>query len=120
MLLSVKFNIPDDLAIRLRPLENQLPRILELGLRELNAVAQPGFKGAAEVFEFLASLPTPEETVALRPSETLQARISALLEKNRIEGLTPDEEQEWEHYQYLEHLVRIAKARAHLKLKATS
>ncbi|MCK4488458.1 MAG: hypothetical protein KAU38_17075 [Desulfobacterales bacterium] len=119
MLSSVTFNIPDDLAVRLRPLENQLPRILELGLRELNAVAQPGFKGAAEVLEFLASLPTPEEIVALRPSETLQTRISALLEKNRTQGLTPDEEQKWEQYQYLEHLVRIAKAKAYLKLKAS-
>ena len=54
MLSSVKFNIPDDLAMRLRPLENQLPRILELGLRELNALGQSGFEGATEVFEFLA------------------------------------------------------------------
>lgn len=120
MLSSVKFNIPEELAIRLRPLENQVPRILELGLRELNAVAQSGFEGAGEVFEFLAGLPTPEEIVALRPSETLQARISALLEKNRTEGLSPEEEQEWEQYQYLEHLVRIAKARAYLKLKQTA
>lgn len=119
MLSSVKFNIPDGLATRLRPLEDQLPRILELGLRELNAGKQPGFEGAAEVLEFLASLPTPEEIVALRPSETLQARINALLEKNRTQGLTPAEEQEWEQYQYLEHLVRLAKANAHLKLKAS-
>ena len=83
MLSSITFDIPDALAVRLRPLENQLPRILELGLRELNAVTQPGFKGAAEVLEFLATLPTAEQIVALRPSESLQARISALLEKNR-------------------------------------
>lgn len=58
-----------------------------------------------------------EEIIALRPSKVLQARISELLEKNRATCLTPDEEQEWEHYQYLEHLVRIAKANAYLKLK---
>ncbi|MDI6794762.1 MAG: hypothetical protein QME81_18165 [bacterium] len=120
MLSSITFHIPQKLAIRLRPLENQLPRILEMGLRELNAVAQPGFEGAAEVLEFLASLPTPKEIVALRPSKALQARISTLLEKNRTEGLTPDEEQEWEQYHYLEHLVRIAKAKAYLKLKKAS
>ena len=57
--------------------------------------------------EFLARLPTPEEIIALRPSQTLQARISALLEKNRTEGLTLAEEQEWEQYQYLEHLERL-------------
>ena len=114
----ITLNVPDELAVRLRPLEKQLPRILELGLREIAAAAQPGFVGAAQIMEFLASLPTPEETLALRPSDALQARVTALLEKNRVEGLTPDEEQEWEQYQYLEHLVRIAKAQALLKLKA--
>jgi len=117
MLSSVKFDIPQELAIRLHPMENQLTKILELGLRELNAVKQPGFKGAAEVLEFLASLPPPEEIVKLRPSNTLQTRISYLLNKNRTTGLTDEENQEWEQYQYLEHLVRIAKAKAMLKLK---
>ena len=71
----------------------------------------------AEVLEFLATLPTPEEIIALRPSEALQAQISNLLEKNRTQGLTPAEEQIWEQYQCLEHLIRMAKAKAHLKLK---
>ena len=118
MLSSVNLEIPQDLATRIIPLENQLPRILELGLREFNAITQPGFKGAAEVLEFLASLPTPQEIIKLRPSKTLQDRISSLLERNRTSGLTPEENQEWEQYQYLEHLVRIAKAKALIKLKS--
>jgi hypothetical protein len=85
-------------------------------LREWTAGSQSGFEGAAEVLEFLAKLPSPEEIIALRPSEDLQSRVSALLEKNRSAGLTAEEEQEWEQYQYLEHLVRMAKARALLKL----
>jgi len=117
MLITV--DIPDELATRLRPLEEKLPRILELGLRELNATAQVGFDGLSEYLEILAGLPTPEEILALRPSKVLQAQISALLEKNRTEGLTPAEEQEWEGYQYLEHLVRIAKAKARLKSKTS-
>lgn len=117
--MLITLDIPDELATRLRPLEDKLPRILELGLRELNATAQPGFEGVAEVLEILAGLPTPEEILALRPSKALQAQISALLEKNRTEGLTPAEEQEWEGYQYLEHLVRIAKAKARLKSKTS-
>ncbi len=117
MVASVTFNIPYELATRLHSLEGQLPRILELGLREFDAVEQSGFEGAAEILEFLANLPTPEEIVVLHPSETLQARIDELLEKNRTTGLTTDEEREWEQYQYLEHLVRIAKAKAYAKLK---
>ena len=117
--MLITLDIPNELATRLEPLTNQLPRIIELGLRELNADAQLGFEGAAEVLEILAGLPTPTEILALRPSEALQARLSILLEKNKMEGLTPEEEREWERYQYLEHLIRIAKMKTHLLSKPT-
>ena len=115
--MLMTLDLPDELATRLRPLEDQIPQILEFGLRELNATAQHGFEGTAEILEILAGLPTPEEILALRPSKALQARMNALLEKNRTTGLTPEEEQEWESHQYLEHLVRLAKAKAHLLSK---
>ncbi len=114
---SLTIDLPPDLKQRLEPLSERIPDILELGLRELNAAAQSGFSGAAEVLEFLARLPTPEETLALQPTPQLQARVEALLERNQTIGLTPAEEQEWEAYQFLEHLVRLAKAKALLKLK---
>ncbi len=117
--MEITLDIPDELATRLRPLEDQLPQILELGLREFSATAQPGFEGIAAVVEVLAGLPTPEEILALRPSDALQARVSALLEKNRTEGLSPAEEHEWTQYEYLEHVVRMAKAKAALKLKTS-
>ena len=110
--------IPDELAQRLRPLEDRLPRILELGLRELSASARPGFPGASALMEFLATLPTPDEILTLRPSEALQSRVSELLEKNRSTGMTSAEEEEWQEYEYLEHLVRMAKARALVKLRS--
>lgn len=117
--MLITLDIPNELATRLEPFTNQLPRILELGMRELNADAQLGFEGTAEVLEILAGLPTPKEILTLRPSKTLQARLDVLLEKNRTEGLNPEEEQEWERYQYLEHLIRIAKAKAHLLSKTS-
>jgi hypothetical protein len=117
--MQISLNVSDDLAQQLQnQTEAQLSQILELGLRKLNHQSQLKFDGATEILEFLASLPTPEEIIALRPSITLQTRISDLLEKNRAEGLNSEEEQEWEQYEYLEHLVRLAKAKAHLKLKA--
>jgi hypothetical protein len=117
--MQVTFDLPDEVVAQLNLFEDKLPQILELGLRELNAVTQVGFSGFAEVVEFLASLPTPEAIIALRPSETLQAQIATLLEKNRTVGLTPADEQLWQGYQYLEHIVRMTKARAFLKLKKT-
>jgi hypothetical protein len=106
--MQINLDLPDDVVAQLHSLEDKLPQILELGLRELNAMTQVGFSGLAEVIEFLASLPTPEAIIALRPSETLQNQISTLLEKNRTVGLTSTEEQLWEGYQYLEHIVRMA------------
>ena len=114
----ITVSIPDELAQQLKPVEQQLPRILALGLRELYATAQPRFAGAAQVLEFFAALPTPEEILALQPANELQERVSELLEKNRAEGLSTSEAQEWEQYEYLEHLVRLAKAKAYAKLHA--
>lgn len=113
---SLTVDLPSDLAQRLEPVSDRIPDILELGLRELNAASQSGFRGTAQVLEFLASLPSPNEILALHPTHELQTRVETLLEKNRSEGLSPAEEQEWEAYQFLEHLVRLAKAKAMLKL----
>jgi hypothetical protein len=116
--MQIMVEVSDDLALRLSPVQGQLPQILELGLREWNTDVGAGFSGLAEVLEFLASLPAPEEILALKPSEALQQQITVLLEKNRDVGLTMDEERLWQHYEYVEHLVRMAKAKALLKLQA--
>jgi hypothetical protein len=115
--MQIMVEVSDELGLRLGPVQGQLPQILELGLREWNTDARSGFSGLAEVLEFLAGLPTPQETLALKPSQALQQEVSMLLEKNRDEGLTPEEERSWQQYEYVEHLVRIAKAKALLKLK---
>lgn len=115
--MQIKVEVPDELAMRLNPLQEQLTQILELGLREWNADAQSGFSGLADVLEFLANLPTPEEILALKPSEALQQHINNSLEKSRTVGLTAQEEQLWQQYEYVEHLVRVAKAKALLKLR---
>jgi hypothetical protein len=115
---TMTLEIPNDLARRLEPVEDQLLQILEMGLREFHATPKKGYRGMAEVLEFLASLPSPEEILSLRPSKILQVRIQELLEKNRANELSADEEEEWTRYEYLEHLVRIAKAKALLKIKS--
>jgi hypothetical protein len=113
---SITLRLTDDLASQIRTHERQLPRILELGLREFNASGQSGFDGAAEVLELLAALPAPEEIMSLRPSRRLADRVSQLIEKSRVGAMTPADEEEWERYEYLEHLVRVAKAAAQMKL----
>ena len=117
---SITLILPDDLASEIRAHRQQLPRILELGLRELNAARQSGFYGAADVLELLAALPTPEEVLNLRPSPRLSARVAEMIEKSRAGEMTPLDEEDWDRYEYLEHLVRMAKAAAQLKLASAA
>jgi hypothetical protein len=112
----ITLELPDHLVERLRKHGERLPEILELGLRELHAEMPGGFEGATEVLEFLAGLPSPQEILGLKPSERLRAEVLALLEKSRTARLSEEEEQRWERYEFLEHLVRIAKSKAALKL----
>lgn len=113
---AITLQLSDELAERLRGHEDRLPEILERGLREMRADAQLGFEGAADILEVLAGLPSPEEILQLRPSEQLARRVEQLLERSRAGELDSREQEEWENYEFLEHLVRIAKAKAQAKL----
>jgi hypothetical protein len=116
MLITVE--IPNDLNQRLNPFKQQLPQLLELGLREFNTPPYTGFHNVNDILEILAKLPSAEEIMALSPAKELQQQINSLLDKQRTIGLTSEEEREWQQYEYLEHLVRIAKTHALLKLNA--
>lgn len=115
--MEVTIDLPENLAINLQSHKGKLTQIFELGLREFKASSSIGYKSVADILEFLASLPKPEEILALHPSEELQTEIGRLLEKNRNEGLSETEEQTWASYEFIEHLVRIAKAKASAQLK---
>lgn len=116
--MLITLDVPNDLGNRLSPFKQQLPQLLELGLREFNTLSRSGFHSVYEILELLAKLPSAEEIIALRPAKELQQRINQLLEKQSTVGLTMEEEREWQQYEYLEHLVRIAKMNALLKLNA--
>jgi len=72
--MDLTVTVPDDLANRLRAVEDQLPEILELGLREWLSTPS-GYAGLGDVLETLARLPSPEEVLGLRPATHLQDRI---------------------------------------------
>jgi hypothetical protein len=114
--MLITLDVPNDLGKRLSPFTQQLPQLLELGLREFSSLSHSGFHSVNEVLELLAKLPSAEEIIALRPAKELQQRVNQLLEKQGTVGLTAEEEREWQHYEYLEHLVRIAKTNVLLKL----
>ena len=109
--MDLTVTVPDELASRLRAVENQLPEILELGLREWLSTP-PGYAGLGDMLETLARLPSPGEVLGQRSATHLQDRIEELIAKNRAGGLSAEEQREWNRYEYLEHLIRLAKVRA--------
>jgi hypothetical protein len=118
--MPMTVTIADDLAKQLEPYKAELAEILEFGIRERRARGESGYNAVTQVLEKLAALPTPEEVLALRPAPSLQQRLDALLEKNRTTGFSPSEQREWDQYQYLEHLVRLAKTSAVRRLHGTN
>jgi hypothetical protein len=65
-----------------------------------------------EVVDFIAAGSTPQNVVAFRPSEATRQRVAELVAREKTSGLTPDEVSELNHYVQLEHIMRLAIARA--------
>jgi hypothetical protein len=114
--MQITLDIPEDLVARLGPSQLHLAQALEIGLNKLEDRPQEGFTGFSDILEFLADLPTPEAILALRPSENLQNQIDRLSEKYQAQDLTAQEQELWQQYEYLEHIVRMAKGKAYAKL----
>lgn len=65
-----------------------------------------------EIVDFFASGTTPEAVIDFTPSVAAQQRALELLELARENRLTPEQASELEHLTELEHILRMAKARA--------
>ena len=64
------------------------------------------------MIEFIAAS-SPQNVIAFRPSEEAKARVADLIFREKTEGLSNDEKSELDHSLQIEHLMRLAKARAH-------
>ena len=70
-----------------------------------------------EVIDFIAAgSSSPAAVAAFRPSEEARARVADLVSREKTGGLDVDEAAELNDYLHLEHLMRLAKARARLFL----
>ncbi len=70
-----------------------------------------------EIVAFIAAGTRPETVAAFRPSDAAKARVDELIVKEKQASLMPEEVSELDHYLQLEHLMRLAKARARQHLK---
>jgi hypothetical protein len=65
-----------------------------------------------EFVDFLAAGSTPQEVIDFHPSEETKARVADLIHRQKTVGLTAEETAELNYYLQIEHLMRLAKARA--------
>jgi hypothetical protein len=69
-----------------------------------------------ELVDFVAAGTTPEAVANFRLSAEAQQRASELVQRERESQLTPEESAELAHFLELEHILRVAKAKARLIL----
>jgi hypothetical protein len=112
MSVDITIRVSDDLGRQLEQYRDRLPELLERGLRDVQVEDVADVSAATDIIAVIASQPTPEQMLALRPSDAMQARVSELLRRSKGEGLSRAEESELDRHLYLVHLVRLAKARA--------
>ncbi|NLS93752.1 MAG: hypothetical protein GXX96_16450 [Planctomycetaceae bacterium] len=65
-----------------------------------------------EIVEFIAGGTTPESVARFEPSQRTKDYVADLIHKEKTAGLASDELSELDHFMKLEHLMRLAKARA--------
>ena len=73
-----------------------------------------------ELVDVIATGPVAERIVRFRASDENQRIVADLLERAKSDSLTPQETAELDRYLQFEHLIRLAKARAHLYLQQSA
>ncbi len=69
-----------------------------------------------EIIDFIAAGSTPEDVVRFHPSAEAQRRVDELVNREKETRLSPEELAELNHFLELEHIIRMAKAKARLIL----
>jgi len=73
------------------------------------SVASPAY---IEIIDFIAAGTTPDAVAHFRPSPEAQRRVAELVEREKAGCLSSEEKAELDHFMELEHILRMAKARA--------
>ena len=97
------------------------PAAYKLGYAE----SRSGMSNAAvpsylEIIDFIAAGTTPQSVIEYRPSEEAQRRVEELIAREKEGQLSSEEKSELDHFMDLEHILRMAKARARQILRSAS
>lgn len=66
-----------------------------------------------EIINFLAGGITSQSLIDFQVSETVKERVADLIFREKNNAISSEEKSELDHYLMLEHLLRLAKARAY-------
>ena len=65
-----------------------------------------------EFVDFIAAGTTPSSLIAFQPSELTKEKVADLIRRQKTDGLSSEEAAELDYFLKIEHLMRLAKARA--------
>lgn len=65
-----------------------------------------------DIVDFIASGTTPETVASFCPSPESREHVANLIAREKVSELTGEERFELDHYLQLEHIMRLAKAKA--------
>lgn len=69
-----------------------------------------------EFVDFIAAGSTPQAVIDFQPSAETKAYVAELLQRQQSPGLTADETTELQQFLQVEHIMRLAKAKARQRL----
>ncbi len=101
-MMQLTMQLPDELAVRIQPMSQWLPTILQISLIGFRTTA---ISTATELVNFLSLNPTPQEFMNYHVSENSQERLQRLLTLNEAGLLAESERNELDELEKLEHLV---------------
>ena len=122
---QITIEVPDELAQRLEPFQNQLSELLThliaSNLPDSNIASRPAtYVHAAELpatylelLDFLVSRPTAQQILEFKVSEQSQNRLQTLLQRNREAALSSTEAAELDLYEQLDNMMSLLKVRAY-------
>src|SRR2546428_13770896 len=105
---TITLQVPDELADQLAAVQDRLPELLALSLRQPALPAQL----YRTILTFLAGAPSAEEIAAFAPPPEAQQRLQVLLDAERAGTLRAIERAELDELERIEHLVILVKSGA--------
>ncbi len=121
---TITLEVPDELAAQFKIEPAQLPALIREAVESRLSKPTPAMASPEtppflhqEVIDFFASNPPLEQIAEFKISAPTQERLDDLLDKNREEGLTPEEKSQVEQYTHYRHIMILLKAGARRVLK---